>query len=121
MFKINYKKNKILVYYFDTNSSIKNIKNINLDYLYDINRYLNKNKIEIKYSEYDNIIKNIEKNDLVVLDPPYSEQKYKYNIYVFDQKKFNKEVIKLNNKGCYIILFNEFNKKLIEFYIKKWI
>lgn len=85
----------------------------------EISKTLQTKKLEFSICEFEKTLEKARKGDFVLLDPPYFdlEQPTKYYSVIFtveQQLKLIKWIHKLDKRGCYVMLFNMENKKVIE-------
>jgi DNA adenine methylase len=99
--------------------------NIDEQNLYDTS-YRLKNVI-LRCNDFESSIDTIKKNDLVLLDPPYTVSHnengfIKYNQKLFamkDQIRLSEFIEKIKEKGAYYILTNAAHEKVIEIFDKE--
>ena len=103
----------------------KNPNIINEEVLRADSKFLNKSTIKILNGDFEKAVKNAKKGDFVYLDPPYAplvEDTQNFVGYTLNGFGYEEQVrlrdlfIKLDKKGCYVMLSNSSSKLIHELY-----
>ena len=105
-----------------TNPNIVNEENLR-----SVSAILQSSKVAIKYRDFNSIIQDVKKGDLVYFDPPYQPVSETANFTSYTNKSFTHEdlirlaklCIKLDSKGCKVLLSNSDSKEVAEIFSDK--
>lgn len=103
----------------------KNPNIVNEEVLRADSKFLNKSTIKILKGDFEHSVKNAKKGDFIYLDPPYAplvEDTHNFVGYTLngfgyeEQLRLRDLFIKLDKKGCYVMLSNSSSKIIHELY-----
>ncbi len=107
-----------------TNPNIVNEENIR-----SVSQVLQSRKVSIKCSDFESVLGEAKKDDLVYFDPPYQPvsntanfTSYTHKSFTFDDlKRLAKLCLKLDSKGCKVMLSNSNSQEVADmFAAKQW-
>jgi len=107
-----------------TNPNIVNEENIR-----SVSQVLQSRKVSIKCRDFEAVLDDAKKNDLVYFDPPYQPvsntanfTSYTNKSFTFDDlKRLAKLCLKLDSKGCKVMLSNSNSQEVADMFTeKKW-
>ncbi|MCE9652524.1 MAG: DNA adenine methylase [Nitrosarchaeum sp.] len=99
---------------------------VNEDNLYAVNRILQSNRISIKCRDFEAVLRDAKKGDLVYFDPPYQPVSTTANFTSYTTKNFTYNdltrlaelCLKLDSKGCNVLLSNSNSKEVVDIFSK---
>lgn len=103
----------------------KNPNIVNEEVLRADSKFLNKSTIKIMNGDFEKAVKNAKKGDFIYLDPPYAplvEDTHSFVGYTLNGFGYEEQVrlrdlfVKLDKKGCYVMLSNSSSKIIHELY-----
>ncbi len=105
-----------------TNPNIVNEENI-----HSVSQVLQSSKISIKCSDFESVLEDTKKDDLVYFDPPYQPvsstanfTSYTHKSFTYDDlKRLAKLCLKLDSKGCKVMLSNSNSQDVVEMFAEK--
>ena len=105
-----------------TNPNIVNAENIR-----SVSQILQSRKISIKCRDFEAVLDDAKKNDLVYFDPPYQPVSNTANFTSYTNKSFTyddlkrlaKLCLKLDSKGCKVMLSNSNSQEVTEMFTEK--
>ena len=105
-----------------TNPNIVNEENLR-----SVSAILQSNKVAIKCRDFKSVLQDAKKGDLVYFDPPYQPVSETANFTSYTNKSFTYEdlirlaelCIKLDSKGCKVLLSNSDSKEVAEIFSNK--
>lgn len=105
-----------------TNPNIVNEENLR-----SVGAILQSSKIRIKCRDFESVLRDAKKGDLVYFDPPYQPASQTANFTSYTNKNFTYEdlnrlaklCIKLDSKGCKVLLSNSDSKKVADIFSEK--
>jgi len=100
---------------------------VNEENLYAVNRILQSNRISIKCRDFEAVLRDAKKGDLVYFDPPYQPVSATANFTSYTTKNFTYDdltrladlCIKLDSKGCNVLLSNSNSKEVADIFSQK--
>ena len=102
---------------------------VNEDNLRSVSNILQSSRVDIKCRDFEAILSDAKKNDLVYFDPPYQPVSDTANFTGYTNKDFTYDdlarlaelCMKLNSKGCRVLLSNSNSKEVTDiFSTKPW-
>ena len=105
-----------------TNPNIVNEENIR-----SVSQVLQTHRVSIKCQDFGAVLDSAKKNDLVYFDPPYQPVSDTANFTSYTNKSFTSEdlrrlaklCLKLDSKGCNVMLSNSFSQEVAEMFTNK--
>ena len=105
-----------------TNPNIVNEENIR-----SVSQVLQSRKVSIKCLDFESVLDNAKKDDLVYFDPPYQPvsntanfTSYTHKSFTYDDlKRLAKLCLKLDSKGCKVMLSNSNSQEVAEMFPEK--
>jgi DNA adenine methylase len=103
----------------------KNPNIVNEEIIRANNKYLNKKTVTILNGDFEEAVKNAKKGDFVYFDPPYAplvEDTQSFTGYTLNGFGYDEQVrlrdlfVKLDKKGCFVMLSNSSSKMIHELY-----
>jgi len=100
---------------------------VNEDNLRSVSAILNTSKIAIKCRDFESVLRDAKKGDLVYFDPPYQPVSDTANFTSYTNKSFTYDdlnrlaelCLKLDSKGCKVLLSNSDSKEVAEMFSHK--
>jgi len=102
---------------------------VNEDNLRSVSHILQSNRVDIKCRDFEAVLSDAKKDDLVYFDPPYQPVSNTANFTSYTSKDFTyddlsrlaKLCMKLDSKGCKVLLSNSNSREVIDmFSTKPW-
>ena len=105
-----------------TNPNIVNEENIR-----SVSQVLQSRKVSIKCLDFETVLDDAKKDDLVYFDPPYQPvsntanfTSYTHKSFTYDDlKRLAKLCLKLDSKGCKVMLSNSNSQDVVEMFAEK--
>jgi len=105
-----------------TNPNIVNEENLR-----SVSAILESSKVAIKCRDFESVLRDAKKGDLVYFDPPYQPVSQTANFTSYTNKSFTYEdlnrlaelCLKLDSKGCKVLLSNSDSKEVAEIFSNK--
>ncbi len=105
-----------------TNPNIVNEENLR-----SVSAILQSSKVTIKCRDFESVLRDVKKGDLVYFDPPYQPVSETANFTSYTNKNFTYEdlnrlaelCLKLDSKGCKVLLSNSDSKEVAEIFSDK--
>ena len=105
-----------------TNPNIVNEENLR-----SVSAILQSSKVAIKCRDFESVLRDAKKGDLVYFDPPYQPVSQTANFTSYTNKSFTYEdlnrlaelCLKLDSKGCKVLLSNSDSKEVAEIFSNK--
>jgi DNA adenine methylase len=105
-----------------TNPNIVNEENLR-----SVSAILQSSKVAIKCRDFESVLRDVKKGDLVYFDPPYQPISETANFTSYTNKRFTYEdlnrlaelCMKLDSKGCKVLLSNSDSKEVAEIFSNK--
>ncbi|MFQ5496808.1 MAG: DNA adenine methylase [Nitrosopumilus sp.] len=105
-----------------TNPNIVNEENLR-----SVSAILHSSKVAIKCRDFESVLRDAKKGDLVYFDPPYQPVSQTANFTSYTNKSFTYEdldrlaelCLKLDSKGCKVLLSNSDSKEVAEIFSDK--
>jgi len=105
-----------------TNPNIVNEENLR-----SVSAILQSSKVAIKCRDFESVLRDVKKGDLVYFDPPYQPVSETANFTSYTNKSFTYEdlnrlaelCMKLDSKGCKVLLSNSDSKEVAEIFSNK--
>ena len=100
---------------------------VNEENLRAVSQVLQSSKVSIKCRDFESILKDVKKGDFVYFDPPYQPVSITSNFTSYTHKSFTTDdlarladlCLKLDSKGCQVMLSNSDSKEVEELFTKK--
>ncbi len=100
---------------------------VNEDNLRSVSEVLQSSKVAIKCRDFESVLQDAKKGDLVYFDPPYQPVSETANFTSYTNKNFTYEdlnrlaelCMKLDSKGCKVLLSNSDSKEVANIFSKK--
>jgi len=102
---------------------------VNEDNLYAVSNVLQSSRISIQCRDFEAVLRDVKKDDLVYFDPPYQPVSDTANFTSYTNKDFTYDdlsrladlCMKLDSKGCKVMLSNSNSKEVADmFSVKPW-
>jgi len=105
-----------------SNPNIVNEENIRA-----VGQILQSSRVSIKCRDFESVLRDAKKGDLVYFDPPYQPVSATANFTSYTNKDFTYDdltrlaelCLKLDSKGCHVLLSNSDSKEVAEIFAKK--
>ncbi len=100
---------------------------VNEDNLHSVSNILQSSKVSIKCRDFEAVLRDAKKGDLVYFDPPYQPVSDTANFTSYTNKNFTYDdlnrlanlCMKLDEKGCNVLLSNSNSKEVTDMFSKK--
>ncbi len=100
---------------------------VNEDNLHSVSNILQTSKVSIKCRDFEAVLRDVKKGDLIYFDPPYQPVSDTANFTSYTNKNFTYDdlnrlanlCMKLDEKGCNVLLSNSNSKEVSDMFSKK--